>query len=225
MVGTGVDAPHAGYEPPVAQDVRQVVGEVRTDETFLTVLAEAVQAVEAAGVPYLLMGGVASAAIGRLRWTHDIDLLVRPDDARPTLDALDQEGFDVEETDPHWLFKGFKHGVLVDVIFRSAGDIFLDDEMLARSIAVDQSGQTMRVIAPEDLIVIKAVVSAEHVPQHWYDALGVLASCDIDWDYLVARARRFGLRRVLSLLLFAQSNDLAVPDKPVRMLYEMLHDD
>jgi hypothetical protein len=208
----------------VAQDVRQVVGEVRTDETFLTVLADAVRAIEAAGIPYLLMGGVASAAIGRLRWTHDIDLLVRPDDARPTLVALESAGFDVEETDPHWLFKGFKYGVLVDVIFRSSGDIFLDDEMLDRAVPVDQAGQTVRVIAPEDLVVIKAVVSAEHVPQHWYDALGVLATCEMDWDYLVARARRFALRRVLSLLLFAQSNDLPVPDRPIRMLYEMLHD-
>jgi predicted nucleotidyltransferase len=209
----------------VAEDVRQVVGEVRTDQTFFGVLADAVRAVDAAGIPYLLMGGVASAAIGRLRWTHDIDLLVRPDDARPTLDALGAAGFDVEETDPHWLFKAFKHGVLVDVIFRSAGDIFLDDEMLARSLEVDQGGQTVRVIAPEDLVVIKAVVSAEHVPQHWYDALGVLASCEIDWEYLVSRARRFALRRVLSLLLFAQSNDLPVPDKPVRMLYETIHAD
>ena len=80
----------------------------------------------------------------------------------------------VEETDAHWLYKGFKHDVLVDVIFRSAGDIFLDDEMLARSSLVDHGGQSIRIIAPEDLVVIKAVVSAEHVPQHWYDALGVL---------------------------------------------------
>jgi predicted nucleotidyltransferase len=209
----------------VTQDARQVVGEVRTDETFVSVLGEAVHAVEAAGIPYVLMGGVASAVIGRLRWTHDIDLLVRPDDALPTLDALHAAGFDVEETDPHWLYKGFKHGVLVDVIFRSSGDIFLDDEMLARSVVVDHGGRSMRVIAPEDLVVIKAVVSAEHVPQHWYDALGVLASCDIDWEYLASRARRFALRRVLSLLLFAQSNDLPVPDKPIRMLYETLHVD
>jgi predicted nucleotidyltransferase len=204
-------------------DVRQVVGEIRDDETFITVLADAVHAVEGAGIPYLLMGGVASAAIGRSRWTHDIDLLVRPDDARHALDAMAAAGFAVEETDPHWLFKAFKRDVLVDVIFRSAGDIFLDDEMLTRSSRVEHGGLRARVIAPEDLIVIKAVVSAEHVPQHWYDALGVLASCEIDWDYLMTRARRFGIRRVLSLLVFAQSNDLPVPDKPVRMLYEALH--
>ncbi|TML88800.1 MAG: nucleotidyltransferase family protein [Actinobacteria bacterium] len=209
----------------VSQDGRQVVGEVRTDETFMTVLGEAVAAVESVGIPYVLMGGVASAAIGRLRWTHDIDLLVRPDDARPALSALAAAGFDVEETDAHWLYKGFKHDVLVDVIFRSAGDIFLDDEMLARCSLVDHGGQSIRIIAPEDLVVIKAVVSAEHVPQRWYDALGVLASCEMDWEYLAARARRFGLRRVLSLLLFAQSNDLPVPDKPIRMLYETLHVD
>jgi hypothetical protein len=203
---------------------RQVVGEVRADEEFLEVLREAIDAVESHDIPYLLMGGVASAAMGRMRWTHDIDLLVRPDDARPTLDALAENGFEVEETDPHWLFKGFKRGILVDVIFRSGGDIFLDDEMLERSSVVEYQGRRAQVLAPEDLVVIKALVSAEHVPQHWYDALGILAGCELDWEYLVARARRHGIRRVLSLLLFAQSNDLPVPDRAVRLLYATLYD-
>jgi hypothetical protein len=40
----------------------------------------------------------------------------------------------------------------------------------------------------------------------------------------VSRARRFGARRVLSLLLYAQSNDLGVPVKPVRDLFDSIFD-
>jgi len=46
----------------------------------------------------------------------------------------------------------------------------------------------------------------------------VLASRELDWPYLVERARR-GPRRILSLLLYAQSIDLAVPDRVIEELW------
>ena len=131
-------------------------------------------------------------------------------------------GFTTQETDPTWLFKGFKDDIMVDVIFRSTGDIYLDDEMLARARVVDVRGCAARIIPPEDLLIIKALAAAEHMPHHWHDALGVITGSDLDWDYLVSRARRHGARRVLSLLLYAQSNDLGVPLKPVRALFESI---
>ena len=193
--------------------------------TFLNVLSEAIAALEGKDIPYLLMGGLSSATFGRPRGTNDIDLFVRPEDARLTLDALEATGFTSEETDPLWLFKGFKHEILVDVIFRSTGDIYLDQEMLAHARVVDVRGCAARVIAPEDLLLIKALTADEHMPHHWHDALGVITGSDLDWDYLVSRARRHGARRVLSLLLYAQSNDLGVPAKPVRALFDSIFDD
>ncbi|HEX2048760.1 MAG TPA: nucleotidyltransferase [Acidimicrobiales bacterium] len=189
---------------------------------FLTVLGDAIAALEDKDIPYLLMGGLSSATFGRPRGTNDIDLFVRPEHARLTLEALGAAGFTTEETDPLWLFKGFKDEILVDVIFRSTGDIYLDDEMLAHARVVDVRGCAARVIAPEDLLIIKALTADEHMPHHWHDALGVITGSDLDWDYLVSRARRFGARRVLSLLLYAQSNDLGVPVKPVRALFESI---
>ena len=38
------------------------------------------------------------------------------------------------------LFKGYKYGVLVDVIFRSSGEVYLDDEMVRRARAIDVRG-------------------------------------------------------------------------------------
>lgn len=56
-----------------------------------------------------------------------------PRAGRRALHALEQAGFATEERDPRWLFKGWKYDVLVDVIFRSWGDVYLDDEMLERA--------------------------------------------------------------------------------------------
>lgn len=211
---------------PISTDERRLRAEVvdHDEALFLDVLDDAVAAVEAAGLPYVLMGGIAAACHGRPRWTHDVDLLVRPTDARAVLDALAAAGFNTEETFPDWLYKASRDDQLVDVIFRSSGDIYLDDEMLARAGRREFLGRRLLVIPPEDLIVIKAVVHAEHMPRHWHDALAVLAGCEeIDWDYLVLRARK-GVRRVLSLLLYAQSCDLVVPWRVVRRLFEIIDD-
>jgi predicted nucleotidyltransferase len=189
------------------------------EPTFLRVAGEAIAAMEEHQVPYAFIGGIASALHGRPRWTHDVDLFVRPEDAGRALEALGQAGFATQRTDDFWLFKGIKEGVLVDVIFRSTGDLYLDEEMLARASVEDFKGLRFRVVAPEDLVVIKAVVHDEKTPRHWFDALGIIARAEIDWPYLVWRAR-LARHRVASLLLYALSNDLPVPPSAVRALLE-----
>jgi predicted nucleotidyltransferase len=196
-------------------------GEV-PDDVFIRILEETQQAAERSGVPYLFMGGLASAAYGRPRWTHDIDLFVRPDDARSVLEELSASGFKTQETDATWLAKGIKEGVLVDVIFRVSGDIYLDDEVLAHSTVREFKGVRLPVVSAEDLVVIKACTHKEVTPRHWYDALAILAETEMNWEYLLARAR-FGARRVLSLLVYAQSNDIMVPDTVVRSLHERIY--
>jgi predicted nucleotidyltransferase len=210
---------------PISEDERRLRSETQGfDEAgFLAALDDTVSALSEGEVPFLLMGGIASACMGRPRFTHDIDLFVKPQDARRTLDALAAHGFETEETYAEWLYKGFKHGQMVDVIFRSTGDIYLDDEMLDRAPSVEFMGRTVRIVPAEDLIVIKAVVHNEHMPRHWHDALSLIAVAELDWDYLVRRARK-GVRRVLALLLYAQSNDLVVPWGPVRELFSLIDD-
>ena len=73
---------------------------------------------ERAGIPFLVLGGLASSLVGRPRWTHDIDFMTTPTDARVTLQALQAAGFTTEETDPVWIYKAFKDEVMVDVIRR-----------------------------------------------------------------------------------------------------------
>src|SRR5262245_20957622 len=107
------------------------------NEVFYEVLDEALSALDLNDVPYALMGGIAAAALGCHRFTHDIDVFVKPEDAERALESLEARGFRTEKTDLLWLFKGFKNTVMVDVIFKSAGTVHLDEEMLERSRMVE----------------------------------------------------------------------------------------
>lgn len=191
--------------------------------SLLTVLDATVTVFDTEGIDALIMGGIASAIHGRPRWTHDLDVFVRPEHARILLQKFAEAGFETEETDPYWLFKAWKDDVLVDVIFRSVGDIYLDDDMLERRVSGDIRGRKVPLICAEDLLVIKALAHAEHSPRHWHDALGIIARNELDWEYVLRRARH-GPRRVLSLLVYAQSVDLTVPNDVIAALYRWCFD-
>jgi predicted nucleotidyltransferase len=198
-------------------------GREPSEDAIRQTLGEVISVLQEAGIAFLLIGGMSAATFARPRMTDDIDVFVRPDAAKRALEALAATGFDTKEKDPYWLYKAWKHGVLVDVIFRSSGDLYLDDEMLARGSEREYMGVTAPLVSPEDLLVIKALAAAEHSPHHWYDALAVIGRCELDWDYVLGRARLAGPRRLLSLLLYAESTDLAVPAEIIEELFEVVH--
>ena len=186
-------------------------------------LGDVADALEREGIPYVVIGGIASALYGRPRASDDLDILVAKTDADRTLEALGAAGFDTERTNEQWIYKGFRDAVQVDVIFWLKGDLYLDDEMLSRARRIDVGGRPIPVIAPEDLIVIKVIIHDEQTPRHWGDALGLVANCDdLDWDYLIHRGRH-GARRLLALLVYAQSNDLLVSDDVVRKVFDVVY--
>lgn len=193
------------------------------DDSLERTILDAVEALEGAGVDYVVIGGLASSLLGRPRRTRDLDVLVARDDAHDALEAFAAAGFETEETNSRWIFKATRDDLQIDLIFWLKGDIYLDEEMLARARGEPFGGGSVRVIPPEDLIVVKAVIHDEQTPRHWHDALGVLADQELDWEYLFRRARH-GARRVLALLLYAQSNDLIVPDDAIRALFETIYD-
>src|SRR5512141_2835005 len=104
---------NAGREEVVAVEKRTV------DPMLFEVFKQGAMALDRGHVPYVVGGGIAVWAYGRKRWTKDIDLFVKPEDAGRALDALAVAGFRTEMTDPIWLYKAFKRDVLVDIIFRS----------------------------------------------------------------------------------------------------------
>ncbi len=162
-------------------------------------------ALERENVPYVIGGGIAVWAYGRRRWTKDIDIFLKPEDAAAALDALTASGFRTEMTDPTWLYKAFKATIVVDIIFKSKGDIFLDDEALRRAQQRPIDGLSFLFMAPEDLLIRKIFAMVEERPD-WYDGISIIEGLDgkLDWRYLIERAQK-DPGRVLSFLLYAES--------------------
>jgi predicted nucleotidyltransferase len=186
--------------------------------TLHAIFAEVVQALDRREVPYVVIGGLASAALGRPRASGDIDILVTPHDARPALTALSDAGFHTDDINPHWLFKAIKHGVLVDLLFKMKGDIYLDDEMLTRADVRNVYEHPARVIPREDLVVVKALAHDEE-SRGIGSTRSASSRAGARLGYLVRRAA--GPRRVLSLLLYATSVDLVVPPSVIRRLHDV----
>ena len=188
------------------------------------VIADGAAALEAADVPYVLIGGAASAIRGRPRVSDDVDFLVKQTDADRALDALADAGFDTEKTNPQWIYKATRGDVTIDLMFWLMGDFYFDDTMLGRSTREHYGDAEVTVAAAEDLIVIKLLAHDEQSYRHWHDALALLGLNEIDWDYLLERGR-VTPRRLLSLLLYAQSVDHVVSDDAIHRLYTTLYPD
>jgi predicted nucleotidyltransferase len=212
-----------GDEPRSVMDEARNVAD--DSDPVLAVLDRTLETVRSAGIPFLVIGEIGSALWGRDRGTNDIDLFVRPEMSPRVLELLGDAGFDTRVVYEHWLSKAHLDGVDVDIIYRASRDILLDEEMLERASSVTYRGREIPVAPPEDLVVMKAGATREDTARYWYDALGILSSAPLDWDYLVKRARQHGPRRVLSLLLFATSVDLVVPQAPIRELFAAVSGD
>jgi Uncharacterised nucleotidyltransferase len=193
------------------------------EELFAAALEEATSALEMEDIQHVVFGSIAAITYGRPGPIGDIDILVRKGDARRVLKALERIGFDTEETDAAWIFKAWKYGVLIDVIFAVKGGIYLDEEMLAHTHRTLFSGRPVRMVSPEDAVLIEALSTEMQNDSHWWNALGIIARGELDWAYLERRAR-YGPRRILALLVFAESSDLVVPRTTIRSLFTSIYE-
>jgi hypothetical protein len=191
-------------------------------QSIMMTLLELITIFEKHDINYALFGGLAGLKLGRPRITHDIDILIHPFDADFVLSILEGLNFEVEKRYPSWLYKAWKNDVLVDLIFKSCGEIYLDDEVKSHRKKISFGGKWVQTISPEDYIMIKVAAQREDCPHHWYDALSVLKQGDIDWNYLLQRSR-FAPRRLISLLTYAHSNDICVPSDIIIRLFSSIY--
>jgi predicted nucleotidyltransferase len=190
--------------------------------TFHRVLREAAGALRGADVPYVVIGSVALAHHGDAAPSEDVDLFLRSADEARALEALGRAGFEIDPTDQTWLSKAHRDGVLVDLIVQVTGGLVCDAETLDRAVSIEVDGDELALVSPEDQVVIEAASNSAEADSHWYHALSILHRSRLDWPYLVARARR-SPRRVLSLLVYAQSDDLDVPADAVAELLALVY--
>lgn len=134
------------------------------------------------GIPFLVAGGVASWVRGGPSTDHDLDFLIKPEDAEEALAVLTAAGLRPERPPEEWLFKAFDGDVMVDLIFRPAG-LEIDDEVIERGEEIEVEAMTMRVMRPEDLLVTKLHAMTEH-SINYRSCLEIARALreQVDWD-------------------------------------------
>ena len=152
-------------------------------------LKKAVAALREAAVPFLLGGSLASWARGGPETRHDLDLIVKREDAERALEALEQVGMRGERPPEEWLYKAWDGKVLIDVIFEPRG-LEVTDELIERGDVLHVLGITIPVLAIEDVIATKLLAFNDHS----VDYSGVLEITralreQIDWRGLRQRTR------------------------------------
>jgi hypothetical protein len=129
-------------------------------DALLETLKKATAALREEGIPFLLGGGLACWVRGGPESDHDLDLMVKEEDADRALDVLVREGFRPEKPPEGWLYKAWDDGVLVDLIFRPTG-IAITDEVFERGEDLEVVATPMRVMAIEDVFVAKLLALDE----------------------------------------------------------------
>ncbi|MGE5619613.1 MAG: nucleotidyl transferase AbiEii/AbiGii toxin family protein [Sphingomonadaceae bacterium] len=194
---------------------------------FVKVLRQTVDVLQAAHIPFLVAGGVAAKAYGKRRTTHDIDIFVKPSDAPRALRALAEAGFDTEVTYPEWLYKAFKYHVMVDIIFKSAGNIIVDDETLSRARHQEFRGRVLPLVPPEVLMLMKVFALTDtHAAnthwRHWRDAVSLARNVPLDWEFLYRKALQLDPRIVLGFLLLSRVEGVKPDTETVARLCEVV---
>jgi Uncharacterised nucleotidyltransferase len=124
-------------------------------------LKKAVAALREAGVPFLLGGSLASWARGGPESRHDLDIIVKAEDAERALEVLDGAGMRTEKPPEEWLHKAWDGEVLIDVIFEPRG-LEVTDEVIERGDWLHVLGITIPVMAIEDVLATKLLALNEH---------------------------------------------------------------
>jgi predicted nucleotidyltransferase len=159
-------------------------------DDLLATLKKVAGLLREAEVPFLLGGGLAVWARGGPETAHDIDLMLRRDDAERALRVLAHAGLGTEEPPEGWLYKAFDDEVLIDLIFEPSGQP-IEDVVFERAEERNVSAVPMQVMSLEDVFVTKLTALREHELD--YESVVQMARPvreQVDWDDVRARTDR-----------------------------------
>jgi predicted nucleotidyltransferase len=160
-------------------------------ERLLEAMKRAGGVLNDAGVPFVLGGGLACWARGGPKTEHDVDFLVRPEDADRAREALAAAGMRTEKPPEGWLLKAYDddEGVLIDLIFDPRGGP-VDNEVFERAEDLEVHAMRMKVVPLEDVLVQKLLALSEQQPD--YSSVLELARSlreQVDWDQVRERTK------------------------------------
>jgi predicted nucleotidyltransferase len=119
---------------------------------------------------------------------HDLDLMLKPEDADRALAVLSGAGMRPEWAPEAWLYKAWdSNGVMVDLIFEPVG-LPITDATFERADEIEVEAVAMKVLSLEDVLVTKLLALDEQALD--YKSLLQLARPvreQVDWDDVRAR--------------------------------------
>jgi hypothetical protein len=156
---------------------------------MLTTMKRAAAALRDAGIPFAVGGGFAVWARGGPSSEHDVDLMIREQDAARALDVLGDIGMRTERPPEGWLVKAYDDDVLVDLIYAPSG-VDVDDALFARCEEHNVHGMPMPVL-PADVVLVSRLLA---LTEHHLDFEGLLAMAravreQVAWDEVRERTR------------------------------------
>jgi predicted nucleotidyltransferase len=139
-------------------------------------------------IEFALAGGLAIYARGGPETGHDVDFILRREDAEAALGLLESEGFRTERPPEGWLYKLYDHDSLVDLIFSPNNQPESVDGILERATELEVYAVTMKVMSVTDVLATKLLALKEHEVDY-ESVLAIARACreQIDWDVLRKR--------------------------------------
>ncbi len=154
------------------------------------VYKRALEALNAAGIPYVVAGAYAIYEhTGIYRKTKDLDLFFQPSAVVSAARALREAGFTTRLEDEHWLAKATHGEYFVDLIYGMGNGIaFIDEAWTQHSHAGILAATPVRIAPAEELIWHRLFISERH--RHDMSDIVHLILClgdSLDWKRLVSR--------------------------------------
>jgi hypothetical protein len=151
-------------------------------EELVAAMKEAAGVLQDAEIPFVLGGGLAAWARGGPKTEHDVDFMLRPEDAEPALAAFDALGYRTERPPEGWLVKTWIDDVLVDLIY-DPSDGPITNETIERADLLEVVALRIPVSPLEDVMTQKLLALTEQEPE--YGAVLEIARAlreQIDWE-------------------------------------------
>ena len=168
---------------------------------FEATLKKSVAAFREAEVPALLGGSLAIWARGGPETKHDLDFMVKPEDAERALEALESVGMKPEKPPEGWLYKAWDGDILVDIIFEPRG-LEMTDEVFERADTREVLAISVGLMALEDVFATKLMSFDEHTCD--YKSVLLMARSlreQIDWEHLRERVGDYPFAKAFFVLL------------------------
>jgi hypothetical protein len=151
-------------------------------ENLREALKRVATALKDIGVPFALAGGYAAWARGGPEPDHDVDFLVRPEDADKVAGLLAERDLQIVQPPEDWLFKVYTDDAMVDVLHRAAGSPEVGPA-LERATEVEVLSVWMPVLSATDVVMQKFAVLGER----YCDLAAVLPTAralreQVDWE-------------------------------------------